>query len=65
MNQTADFIQFKITSGRMSFDLRSLPAGYTVEVGTPNAVFTIDRSGYYRVDVNGDVHFITRRGGVP
>lgn len=63
MNQTADFIQFKITSGRMSFDLRSLPAGYTVEVGTPNAVFTIDRSGYYRVDVNGDVHFITRRGG--
>ena len=63
MNQTADFIQFKVASGRVSFDLRTLPAGYTVEVDTPNAVFTIDRSGYYRVDVNGDVHFITRRGG--
>ncbi len=63
LNQTADFIQFKVTSGRVSFDLRTLPAGYSVEVDTPNAVFTIDRSGYYRVDVNGDVHFITRRGG--
>lgn len=63
LDQTADFIQFKVTSGRVSFDLRTLPAGFTVEVDTPNAVFTIDRSGYYRVDVNSDVHFITRRGG--
>jgi len=63
VNQTADFIQFKITSGRASFDLRTLPTGFLVEVDTPNAVFTIDRTGYYRVDVNGDVHFITRRGG--
>jgi hypothetical protein len=63
VNQTADFIQFSITSGRVSFDLRTLPTGFSVEVDTPNAVFTIDRPGYYRVDVNGDVHFITRRGG--
>jgi hypothetical protein len=26
-------------------------------------VFTIDHTGYYRVDVDGDVHFVTRRGG--
>jgi hypothetical protein len=63
VNQTTDFVQFKIASGRVSFDLRTLPTGFTVEVDTPNAVFTIDRTGYYRVDVNGDVHFITRRGG--
>ena len=63
VNQTADFVQFKITSGRVSFDLRTLPTGFSVEVDTPNAVFTIDRTGYYRVDVNGNVHFITRRGG--
>ncbi|MHB1590773.1 MAG: DUF6600 domain-containing protein [Sulfuricella sp.] len=63
VNQTADFVQLKITSGRVSFDLRTLPTGFSVEVDTPNAVFTIDRTGYYRVDVNGDVHFITRRGG--
>jgi hypothetical protein len=63
VNQTADFVQFKVTSGSVSFDLRTLPTGFTVEVDTPNAVFTIDRTGYYRVDVNGDVHFVTRRGG--
>lgn len=63
LSHTADFVQFKVTSGRVSFDLRSLPAGFSVEVDTPNAVFTIERSGYYRVDVNDDVHFITRRGG--
>ena len=63
VNQTVDFVQFKITSGRVSFDLRTLPTGFSVEVDTPNAVFTIDHPGYYRVDVNGDVHFVTRRGG--
>lgn len=63
VNQAVDFVQFKITSGRVSFDLRTLPTGFLVEVDTPKAVFTIDRTGYYRVDVNGDVHFTTRRGG--
>ena len=64
INQTPDYIQFKVSSGRVSFDLRALPAGYSVEVDTPNAVFTIDHVGYYRVDVDGDVRFITRRGGM-
>ena len=64
VNQTTDFLQLKVTSGRVSLDLRTLPsAGYTIELDTPNAVFTIDHTGYYRVDVNSDVHFITRRGG--
>jgi len=63
VNQDPDFLQFRITSGRVSFDLRTLPSGQVVEVNTPNAVFTIDRAGYYRVDVDGEVHFITRRGG--
>lgn len=64
VNQSPDYLQMKVTSGRVSFDLRALPApGYTVEVDTPNAVYTIAHTGYYRVDVDGDVHFITRRGG--
>ena len=63
VNQTDDFLQIKVTSGRVSFDLRSLPSGYVVELNTPNSVFTIERAGYYRVEVNGDVRFITRRGG--
>jgi len=64
VNQTPDFLQIKVTSGRVSLDIRTLPVpGYSIEIDTPNAVFTIDRIGYYRVDVNGEVHFITRRGG--
>jgi hypothetical protein len=57
-------IQFKLTNGRASFDMRSMAVGDTVEVSTPNAVFTIEHPGYYRVEVSRhDTHFITRRGG--
>ena len=57
-------IQFKVASGRVSFDMRSLTEGDAVEVSTPNAVFVIEHPGYYRVEVNSrDTHFITRRGG--
>ncbi|MDD5329684.1 MAG: hypothetical protein PHX38_06740 [Sulfuricella sp.] len=64
VNQGTAFIQLKITDGLASFDLRTLPARYTVELDTPNAVFTIDHTGYYRIEVAGDVtRFITRRGG--
>src|SRR5439155_10061870 len=42
-----------------------LPAGHTVELGTPNAVFTIERRGFYRVDVTPDSTTLrTHRGGV-
>ena len=35
-----------------------------MEVDTPNAAFTIEHPGYYRVDVTGErTAFITRRGG--
>ena len=57
-------IQFKLTSGLVSFDMRSMAVGDTVEVSTPDAVFVIEHPGYYRVEVNSrDTHFITRRGG--
>ena len=57
-------IQFKLAGGRASFDMRRMTVGDTVEVSTPNAVFTIEHPGYYRVEVSsGDTHFITRRGG--
>jgi hypothetical protein len=63
-NQEPDFLQFKVTSGHASFDLRSLESGRTLEVSTPNAAFTIDQAGYYRVDVMGErTDVITRRGG--
>jgi hypothetical protein len=63
-NQEPDFLQFKVTSGHASIDLRSVTAGHAIELDTPNAVFTIDRTGYYRVDVDPQTTtFITRRGG--
>jgi hypothetical protein len=63
-NHEPDFLQFKVTSGNASFDLRSVEAGRTVEVDTPNAAFTIEHPGYYRVDVSPErTSFITRRAG--
>jgi len=64
VDQQPDFLQLKLTAGRVSLDLRSLPvAGYTIELDTPNAVFTIDHAGYYRVDIDNAVRFVSRRGG--
>jgi len=63
-NQEPAFLQFKVTSGYAAFDLRVLAPGHTVEVDTPNAAFTIDDPGYYRVDVNGTrTSFTVRRSG--
>jgi hypothetical protein len=63
-NQEPDFLQFTVTTGTASIDLRAIEAGRTVEVDTPHAAFTIERAGYYRVDVTGErTAFITRRGG--
>lgn len=64
VNQDEHFIQFKLTDGLVSFDIGSMVEGDTVEVDTPNAVFTIEHPGYYRVDVDAqDTHFITQHGG--
>jgi len=63
-NHEPDFLRFKVTEGNASFDLRTVEPGRTVEVGTPNAAFTIEHQGYYRVNVtDGSTSFITRRGG--
>src|SRR5512138_2843451 len=62
--QQAHRIQFKVTSGRVSFDVRSLGPGERLEVSTPNAEFAVEHPGSYRVEVGSrDTHFITRRGG--
>jgi len=64
VNQEPDFIQLKVTSGHISLDLRSVDPGHTVENDTPQAAFTIEAPGYYRVDVTGErTSFITRRSG--
>ena len=59
-----DFLQIFVAEGHVSLDLRSVKASQTFEIDTPNAAFTIEHSGYYRVEVAGDsTRLITRRGG--
>ena len=59
-----DFVQFKLTAGEASVDLRQLAPGHTVEVDTPNAAYSIEHVGYYRFNVDQQATIlITRRGG--
>lgn len=59
-----DFLQVRVTAGHVTLDIRRIDPGHTVELNTPNAVFTIERAGYYRVNVTEDrTSFISRRGG--
>jgi hypothetical protein len=63
-NQEEHYIQFKVTQGLVSFDIRNMALGDSVEVSTPDAVFIIEQPGYYRVEVGDrETRFITRRGG--
>ncbi len=65
VTQEPDYLQFRVGSGTASLDLRRLPAGHTVELATPNGAFTIERTGYYRVEVEDDATKLTaRRGGI-
>jgi hypothetical protein len=63
-NQEPDFIQLRLTSGYASLDLRELTPGHTVELATPGAAFTVERAGYYHVEIQPDATvFRTHRGG--
>jgi hypothetical protein len=59
-----DYLQLRVASGTVSLDLRSLEPGQTFEIATPNAAFTVEHTGYYRVEVDGETTILTsRRGG--
>jgi hypothetical protein len=63
-NLEPDFVQLNVTTGSVALDIRRLDPGHTIEVDTPNAAFTIERAGYYRVNVIASrTSFVTRRGG--
>ncbi|HXJ82258.1 MAG TPA: DUF6600 domain-containing protein [Candidatus Methylomirabilis sp.] len=63
-NQENDFLQFRVTGGHAGIDLRQVPPGGTVEIDTPQAAFTIQQAGYYRLDVDqNSTTFSTQRGG--
>ncbi len=59
-----DYLQLRLADGDLALDLRSLKPGQTFEVSTPNAAFTVETAGYYRVTADGTTStFISRRGG--
>jgi len=59
-----DFLQLRVTEGHVSLDLRSRKTSQTIEIDTPNAAFTVEHTGYYRVEVDGETTtFTSRRGG--
>ena len=62
--QEPDFLRFKVTGGRVAFDLRTLAPGRTVEVDTPHGAFIMSHAGYFRLEVGADdAIFTTRRSG--
>src|SRR2546422_2522868 len=64
VNQEPDFLQFRVTAGHVSLDLRGVEPGRTVGIDTPNAAVPGDGPGYYRVDVSPErTAFITRCSG--
>jgi len=57
-------LQLRLTAGALALDLRSLAAGRSLQVRTPNAALRVEQSGSYRVEVAGDTTtFTSRRGG--
>ncbi|HXZ91985.1 MAG TPA: DUF6600 domain-containing protein [Burkholderiales bacterium] len=60
----SDYLQIRLTGGEASLDVREMAPGQAIEVNTPNAAFTVERSGYYRLSVDEDsTRMVTRRGG--
>jgi len=63
-NQDAAYLQFRVTGGHAGVDLRQVPPGAVIELATPQAAFTVEQAGYYRLDVDQDATaFATYRGG--
>ncbi len=51
-SQEPDFLQFRLTTGRIALDLREMGSGWMVAVETPHAAFKVDTEGYFRLDVD-------------
>ncbi|WP_152972077.1 DUF6600 domain-containing protein [Desulfatitalea tepidiphila] len=51
-SQEPDFLQFRVTAGRIALDMRAMGSGQMVAVETPHAAFRVDIEGYFRLDVD-------------
>lgn len=58
-----NYLQLRMTSGRLMLDLPRLPNGQQIEVDTPNSAIVVERAGLYRVDVDDGTVLTVRNGG--
>jgi hypothetical protein len=58
------YLQLELMSGTVSLDVRELPPGEAIDVNTPHGVLTLERAGYYRIEVGAEqTAFLAYRGG--
>jgi uncharacterized membrane protein YgcG len=56
--------QYRVTAGHVAVDAQRMTKDQAIEIDTPQGAFTMDRPGYYRIDVDDQrTTFVTRRGG--
>jgi hypothetical protein len=66
VDHASDVLHVKITDGHVVADLRAVDAGGILHVETPGGAFTLDRPGFYRLDVTPQATSLTtRREGQP
>jgi hypothetical protein len=63
-SQTSDLLQLSVGTGYVAVDLRAVDPGQRIEIATPHAAVSIERAGYYRIDVAAErTSVIARRAG--
>lgn len=64
LDATADALHFTVNTGNVSLDLRSLAEGEKIIIDAPNASYTLDGAGSYRLEVLAqESHLNIRHGG--
>ena len=61
MDQPDDSLHLKVAAGHVVADLRAVEPGGIIHIETPGGIFTLDRTGYYRVDVSPQATSLTTR----
>jgi hypothetical protein len=61
IDQAGDSLHLKVADGHVVADLRAVEPGGILHIETPGAIFTLDRAGYYRVDVSPQATSLTTR----
>jgi hypothetical protein len=61
IDQAGDSLHLKVTDGHVVADLRAVEPGGILHIETRDGIFTLDRAGYYRVDVTLQATSLTTR----